>query len=61
MLSLENGAGHAEFTVEGEHTNSQGELHPGFIMTVGDNLTGYAFSTHEYGNNNHVSIDIQLA
>lgn len=61
VLSIENGTGHGEFTVEQEHINSQGELHPSFIITVGDNFSSYAFSTHKLGNNYHVSIDMQVA
>ncbi|XP_066139142.1 acyl-coenzyme A thioesterase 13-like isoform X2 [Euwallacea fornicatus] len=60
IISLKNGDGLAEFTVQEEHTNRKGELHPGFVCSVADYLSSYSFSTHELGNNYHVSVDMQL-
>ncbi|XP_066253753.1 acyl-coenzyme A thioesterase 13-like [Euwallacea similis] len=60
IISLKDGNGLAEFTVQEEHTNHKGELHSGFVCSVADYLSSYSFSTHELGNNYHVSIDMQI-
>ncbi|ENN70188.1 hypothetical protein D910_08552 [Dendroctonus ponderosae] len=60
FLSFENGNGLAEFSVEEEHTNSMGQLHTGFASMLADIVSSYSFSTHEQGNNYHVSIDMKL-
>ncbi|KAL1490825.1 hypothetical protein ABEB36_013453 [Hypothenemus hampei] len=61
ILSLSNGNGLAEFKVDEEHTNVAGQLHSGFIATLADYMSSFSFSTHELGNNYHVSIDMQLS
>lgn len=61
IVSVGKGSGLAEFTVEEEHTNSMGHLNTGFAAGVTDLLSSFAFSSHELGNNYHVSVDMNFS
>ncbi|XP_076251484.1 acyl-coenzyme A thioesterase 13-like [Rhynchophorus ferrugineus] len=61
ILSVEKGSGLAEFIVEEEHTNSMGQLNTGFTVALTDFLTSFSFSSHEFGNNYHVSVDMNFS
>ncbi|CAG9768780.1 unnamed protein product [Ceutorhynchus assimilis] len=62
IISLENGNGLAEFTIEEEHTNSMGHLNTGCVAHVSDMLSSFAVSTHKLGNANnfHVSVNMNF-